>query len=276
MRRMFDAAFPPASPPAWEAVAGYIGGNTPHVWTDAEWARQKARWRLPIFTRSSDGDPAADARRTIAWLTRHRVPKGAVVALDFETRVDAGYLRAFDSALKRAGWKVILYGSLSTVLHNPKPSGGYWVAHWTNVPHLVPGSAATQYASDVMLRKPWDASLVADSTPLWDTRKEDISIVDATTKKYLDGHFAQVLSRVDRAVQRVGGRTNAVYNNSNPDFQRLVMAKEVLAAITAPVAVQLDLSSMTPEQMDQLGAAVARHLASMRPDSGALPEGLAP
>jgi hypothetical protein len=117
---------------------------------------------------------------------------------------------------------------------------------------------------------------VADSTPLWDTRKEDISIVDATTKKYLDGHFAQVLSRVDRAVQRVGGRTNAVYNNSNPDFQRLVMAKEVLAAITAPVAVQLDLSSMTPEQMDQLGAAVARHLASMRPDSGALPEGLAP
>jgi hypothetical protein len=265
VRRMWDAAFPPASPPAWEAVAGYIGGNTPHVWTDAEWARQKARWRLPIFTRSRGGDPAADARHATDWLTRHRVPKGAVVALDYETRVDAGYLRAFDAAVQRAGWRVMLYGSLSTVLRNPKPSGGYWVAQWTNVPHLYPGSAATQYGGDVTLGKPWDASLVADSTPLWDTRKqEDISIVDAATKQYLDGRFAELLSRVDRAVQRVGGRANAVYNDANPAFQDLVMAKEVLAALTAPsVAIQLDLSSATPEQMDQLAAAVARHLTTM-------------
>jgi hypothetical protein len=170
MRRMFDAAFPPASPPDWEVVAGYIGGNTPHVWTEAEWARQRARWQLPIFTRSHDGDPAADARQAVSWLTAHHVPKGVVVALDYEKRVDASYLRAFDSAVGRAGWRVMLYGSLSTVLDNPRPSGGYWVAHWTGVAHLEPGSAATQWASDAMLSQPWDASLVADSTPLWDTR----------------------------------------------------------------------------------------------------------
>ena len=270
MRRMWDAAFPPASPPPWEAVAGYIGGNTPHVWTDAEWARQRQRWRVPIFTRSTGGVPAADARHTIDWLTRHRVPKGVVVALDYETRVDAGYLRAFDAAVRRAGWRTMLYGSLSTVLHNPRPSGGYWVAHWTNVPHLYPGSAATQYGGDVTLGKPWDASLVADSTPLWDTqplsprREEDLSIVDAATKRYLDGRFAEILSRVDRAVQRVGGRANAVYNDSNPAFQDLIMSKEVLAAMAAAgVAIQVDLSSATPEQMDQLAAAVARHLSTM-------------
>src|SRR6266545_3809328 len=93
---MWDAAFPPASPPKWEAVAGYIGGNTPHVWTDQEWARQQARWRLPIFTRSHDGDPSADAAHAIRWMTAHHVPKGVCVALDFETRVDATYLHAFD------------------------------------------------------------------------------------------------------------------------------------------------------------------------------------
>lgn len=170
MRQMYDAAFPPGSPPGWEAVAGYIGGNTPHVWTDAEWKSQPARWRLPIFTRSHGGDPSADAHAATSWMTAHHVPKGACVALDFETRVDAGYLRSFDSIVVRAGWKVLLYGSRSFVLKNPKPSGGYWVADWTGNPFLYPGSAATQWASDVMLGKPWDASLVADSTPLWDTR----------------------------------------------------------------------------------------------------------
>jgi len=170
---MWDAAFPPASPPKWEAVAGYIGGNTPHVWTDQEWARQQARWRLPIFTRSHDGDPSADAAHAVRWMTAHHVPKGVCVALDFETRVDATYLHAFDAAIIRAGWKAMVYGSKQAVLRNPKPSGGYWAAEWTNVPHLVPGTAATQYGSDVTLGTQYDASLVADSTPLWDTHKED-------------------------------------------------------------------------------------------------------
>jgi hypothetical protein len=38
--KMFDASTPPASaPPGYRAVAGYIGGDTPHVWTGAEWRR---------------------------------------------------------------------------------------------------------------------------------------------------------------------------------------------------------------------------------------------
>src|SRR6266540_371198 len=134
---MWDAAFPPASPPKWEAVAGYIGGNTPHVWTDQEWARQQARWRLPIFTRSHDGDPSADAAHAIRWMTAHHVPKGVCVALDFETRVDATYLHAFDAAIIRAGWKAMVYGSKQAVLRNPKPSGGYWAAHEEDTMALI-------------------------------------------------------------------------------------------------------------------------------------------
>ena len=55
--KMFDASTPPSSaPPGYHAVAGYIGGDTPHVWTDAEWKRFGRLRKLPIWVRS---DPAA-------------------------------------------------------------------------------------------------------------------------------------------------------------------------------------------------------------------------
>jgi hypothetical protein len=191
LRRMWDAAYPPTSPPKWEVVAGYIGGNTPHVWTAAEWSRQTARYRLPIFVRSTGGDAAADAAFCVSWLRGHSVPKGVTLALDFETRVDAGYLEAFDSAVGGAGWKVMVYGTRRTVLQNPKPSGGYWDAQWTNEPHLNAGSAATQYGGDTTLGQPWDASLVADPTRLWDM-EGDLTVLDDATKTYLDSKFAAV------------------------------------------------------------------------------------
>ncbi len=172
MRRMFDSAFPPTNPPAWEVVAGYCGGNTPHVWTDQEWAAQKARWRLPIFTRSTGGDPNADAAAAVRWLRAHGVPPGCCVALDYETRIDADYLRTFDWVVMQAGYLTMVYGTRRTMLQNPKPSGGYWVAEWTGTPHLYPGSAATQWSGSGPFGGEYDPNLVADSTPLWDTQKE--------------------------------------------------------------------------------------------------------
>jgi len=168
---MYDAAYPPAHPPAWEAVAAYIGGNTPHVWTDAEWEAQPARYRLPIYVRSNPEDhvAATDARQAIAWLRTHNVPRGCLLLLDLETAVDPQYVRAFDADVLAAGWKTCAYGSLSTIFHNPRPSGGYFVAHYTGTPHIEPGSVATQYADDRMLGTDYDASLVADTAPLWDT-----------------------------------------------------------------------------------------------------------
>jgi len=175
MRRMFDAAFPPPAPPPWEVAAGYIGGNTPHVWTDPEWARQTARWRLPIFTRSTGGDPNIDAAQAVRWLRAHGAPPGCCVALDYETRIDPGYLRTFDWIVEQAGYLTMVYGTRRTVLQNPKPSGGYWVADWpvpgeTPHPHLYPGSAATQWSGSGPFGGVYDPNLVADSTPLWDTQ----------------------------------------------------------------------------------------------------------
>lgn len=174
MRRMYDAAYPPKSPPPWEVVAAYIGGDTPHIWTTAEWAAQPARWRLPIWTRSNPG-PAAEGTLEggVAALRARQLgtpPTGCAIALDYETAVDDPYLSAFDAAVRAAGYRTLLYGSLSTITGNSTPSGGLWIAHYTGVPHLESHSVATQYADDALLGTDYDASLVADELVLWDTR----------------------------------------------------------------------------------------------------------
>jgi hypothetical protein len=58
---------------------------------------------------------------------------------------------------------------------------------------------------------------------------EDISIVDAATKKFLDDKFDTVLHRMTQAVQFIGGRDNAAFSSDRPDFKNLVMAEEALA-----------------------------------------------
>ena len=203
MRRMYDAAYPPSNPPHWDAAAGYIGGDTPHVWTAAEWARQPVRYRLPIFVRSNPTGvlaramsrmrvhpvtggtartaakalarlrsrtytvtAASDAVKAIAWLRANHAPKGCTVSLDLETAINAPYVRTFNADLLAAGYKVLAYGSLSTIFHNPKPSAGYWVAHYTGSPHMESGAVATQWTSG----SSHDSNLVADSVPLWDTK----------------------------------------------------------------------------------------------------------
>jgi hypothetical protein len=170
-RTMYDAAYPPPDPHL-DVCAFYIGGDTPHVWSDSEIAAQSARWRLPIYACSNPAsrNPTSDSAAAVAWLRAHGVPRGSALALDYETAVDAGYLTTFDKEVVAAGWRVLVYGSLSSVTQNPQPSAGFWTASWTGAAHLDPGAAATQWASDTMLAKPYDLSQVADSLVLWDTK----------------------------------------------------------------------------------------------------------
>lgn len=168
MRRMYDASVPPqAAPPGYDVCAFYIGGDTPHRWSDEERTRQGARHYLPIWTRfpTADYSAADDAAMAVAWMRDHAVPHGAALALDFETGVDAAYVETFDVAVTSAGYSLILYGSLSFVLQNPRPRGGYWTAIWDGNPQLRPGdAAATQYAQG----SAYDSSIVSDSLVLWD------------------------------------------------------------------------------------------------------------
>ncbi len=261
LRKMFDSAFPPASPPQVDAVAGYIGGGTPHIWSDAEWAasmqKSGARYKLPIFVRvpPTPRDPRAEARFCLDWAARHQQPKGTLIALDYETAVDATYLGAFDDVIVAGGYKCIVYGTRRTVLQNPRPSGGYWTATWNNIPHLDAGASITQYGGDTTLGQPWDINAVADSAPLWDTQEESM---DAETKTYIDGKFEGLAGRLDRAVLFLAaGVSNTAYSSSTtnprplPDMAKATNLQELADALKAGQPITL-----TQEQLDQVKAAL--------------------
>ena len=160
-RKMFDASQPPASaPPGYSAVAGYIGGDTPHVWTGAEWRRFGKLRKLPIWVRSNPSQVNAegDAFGALERLFELRVPRGTTVAVDLETSVDGDYVRTFRRVMRWAGFYAWVYGSASTVFRNP-PADGYWVADYAGRgPFMYRHKMvkATQYANG----QHYDSSLV--------------------------------------------------------------------------------------------------------------------
>jgi hypothetical protein len=142
--RMTDASIEPKTLPAGtKIIAGYLGGNTPHVWTAAEWNRFKVK-KLPIFVCTGEGNGIADGWEALKRLYQLNVPKGTVVAYDMETSIFATTVLNFYEVLRWAGYYTWVYGSRDFVFANPRCSG-YWVADYTEVSHLVKGSCATQY-----------------------------------------------------------------------------------------------------------------------------------
>jgi hypothetical protein len=156
---MIDVSNPTASgitkmPDGYVAVAGYIGGDTPHVWTSEEWGYFPGWRKLPIWTRTKDNSPqdgAADGWAAVQALYGLGLPgrgsgQGTPIALDLETYQDPAYVTAFAGVAEWAGFPVFPYGSASTVRGNPE-CWGYWAADWTNSEHLLPWSTITQYES---------------------------------------------------------------------------------------------------------------------------------
>jgi len=177
----YDAAWAPGSPPNGDQVVmGYGGGDTPHVWSLADWNSQPARFRLPIWTRDNPAgrDGAAEARAFLAYLDSVGAPRGILTVLDYETAVDAVFVASFDGVMVAAGDKVALYGSKSTLFQNPKPSGGYFPADLTGSPHLYAGTLLTQYAFE----QAWDDDTISAAAVLWDTRPAVVSPAKATRR----------------------------------------------------------------------------------------------
>jgi len=231
---MFDAAYPPMLSPDTDVAAGYIGGNTPHVWTTTEWDRQSCLWRLPIYTRSHDGDPVIDSESAVEWLQSHSVPKGCCLALDFETRIDQNYLALFDQHASVYGYPVIVYGSKSSLFSNPKPSGGYWVADYTGKPHLYPNTVITQWANAEIVGHPWDMNTVADSVPLWRVEGDDMP-----TLQEIHEDIAKMLS-------------DSTHAYLPPVHKRLAAMEARLATIEAALQAGV-LANLSEEQLDRFG-----------------------
>jgi hypothetical protein len=172
---MYDASTPPASPPKWHVAAGYIGGDTPYVWTIDEWKAQPTPYLLPIWTASNRTDDTCaageDAWGIITKLAELSVPGPVTVAVDIETAVYSTYLKALNQFI--APHKLMVYGSLSTLTRNPVTSGGRWAGTWTdNIDSaiILAGTddiVAVQFANSAMTGHPWDWSLIESPVPLW-------------------------------------------------------------------------------------------------------------
>lgn len=158
---MFDASQPPGKPyPNCEGVAGYIGGNTPHVWTADEWNHASGSGvlrMLPIYVGAgiTDQDPltlAVDAAKKavdLGWRAYwHRY-----VALDMETDThDRQWVTTFAAKLNKLGFLTIEYRSLSSVITDPTPSLiANWIADWGVNPNMLsaPDTQAFQYTDNV-------------------------------------------------------------------------------------------------------------------------------
>lgn len=158
---MFDASTPPkATPEGYKAAAGYIGGDTPHVWTELEWTRLGRMPKLPIFVRSDPGAASAitDAVDALCMCYHLRIPRGTPIVLDLEMAVNAAYVTVFGRVVHWFGYRVWPYGSASTIFRNP-PLDGYWVADYRGIgPFMHSGRnvRATQYEAGGL----YDSSLI--------------------------------------------------------------------------------------------------------------------
>ncbi len=164
----YDASRPPASPPATDGVAFYIGGDTPHIWTVTEVKMQRARYRLPIYVRSNPAaaDVLRDVSEAVAQLQHLNAPRGCLVAWDSETSADPHYMLGVFQHLQLTGYTLIDYGSQSSVFGNESPDGYYWGADWTNRARIEPGDAGTQFFSG----RTYDLSVFRPGLPFWDTK----------------------------------------------------------------------------------------------------------
>lgn len=140
--RFLDAAYPLSSWPAADGVAFYIGGDTPHVWSQGEIDNARMRYRLPIFVRSNPPGPGAQA--------------------DVNDAVNA--LKAIGAPPR---YKLLVYGSQSSVFGNQTPDDLYWGADWIGSSFIASGDVMTQWVSF----SGYDESTAESTLPFWDTTK---------------------------------------------------------------------------------------------------------
>lgn len=141
LARMFDASIPPSSPyPGAQAVAGYIGGDTPHVWTSDEWRRFSHLYQLPIWVADNNIDPLSQAKaaaakaQALGWTPRNGTNWRAIVA-DRETVKDEAWLHVFGEQLQDEGYLCWPYMSGSALSSDP-PGYNIWLPTFNDVPEI--------------------------------------------------------------------------------------------------------------------------------------------
>jgi hypothetical protein len=103
-------------------IGGYLVSDYAyHPWSTSDWGRFPHNRKLPYYVASSHA--RSDAHSAVKQLQALGVPKGAPVGLDLETRVNVRYVNIFFGIVRRAGYKILAYGSESTIFQNPACNG---------------------------------------------------------------------------------------------------------------------------------------------------------
>jgi hypothetical protein len=135
-------------------IGGYYGGPSAfHVWSLNDWGLFPSNPKLPMWVAGYNGaDEADNAIGTLKGMGLSKV----LTVLDMETRVDISYVTSFGAKMQAANYKVLVYGSRSTVFRNPQLNG-YFVADYTGVAHMATnpdtgdslGVRGTQWTHDI-------------------------------------------------------------------------------------------------------------------------------
>lgn len=154
LHKGFDAStqIPTHMPAGCTFAAGYIGGNTPHVWTKAEWDRfgRISGVRLfPIWVADFAADPVQSAKDALAAMRKLGWSPGRALVYDTEDTVDKAWCRAFRHEAGHAQVPVN-YGSAAVVAGNGDDR--LWIAKWDGDPALEGGQGveAHQYLANVL------------------------------------------------------------------------------------------------------------------------------
>lgn len=167
--KFIDSAFPLSGAIAGiDGVCGYAGGDTPHVWTQAEWDNQPYRYRLPIYVRSNPSAAivSSDLAALSAQLQAIGAPRGCAIALDLETAIDVAYAREMTSGISGLGYVPMLYGSQADVLKDAGTGDLIWGADITGIPHIAVPDNMTQF----IFNTSYDESVAESGIPFWDTK----------------------------------------------------------------------------------------------------------
>jgi hypothetical protein len=176
MRWMYDASHPPVNPPKWHVVAGYIGGNTPYVWSESDWDHQPAPRRLPIWTgagaENTETAGQSACSEILHALRALSVPTGVSVALDMETDVSPVYAETIGYGLEINSYHLVIYGSADSIDQYPTIFPSLWVADWSDtfnqaIDTIGGRVVAVQWQSAEEMQTDYDFSLIEGNIPLW-------------------------------------------------------------------------------------------------------------
>jgi len=124
---MYDAVNASQIPTTASIVAGYVDGPV-SAWTSTDWDRFPNARFLAITVTGADGANVIDCENgdatvqtALDWATRNRNRIIYVNRSTFESNLSA-------------------FQAVAAFTH-------FWIADWTNIPHLYPGSLATQWTS---------------------------------------------------------------------------------------------------------------------------------